>query len=83
MEFLLAGLHWKKFLIISMIFGSVFQDYLNNLRGVHVLQKLKEANLKIKPKKCFLFQEEVAYLGHIVSQKGVRPDPEKTDQVKL
>ena len=40
-------------------------------------QRLREANLKLKPKKCCLLQREVAYLGHIVDKEGSRPNPEK------
>lgn len=35
----------------------------------------------IKPEKCNLFQKEVLYLSHVVSEEGVRPDPEKTARV--
>ena len=38
---------------------------------------MKHAGLKLKPKKCFLFQTKVKYLGHVVSQNGVETDPEK------
>ena len=47
-----------------------------------VFQRLKEANLKLNPKKCNLFQREVKYLGHVVSAKGVSPDPEKVEAIQ-
>ena len=40
------------------------------------------AGLKLKAKKCQLFQEEIPFLGHIVSAAGVRADPAKCQQVK-
>ena len=43
---------------------------------------MKEANLKLNPKKCNLFQREVKYLGHVVSAKGVSPDPEKVEAIQ-
>ena len=43
--------------------------------------RLKEFNLKIKPKKSFFFQPEVNFLGHILSQKGVSPNPEKVEKI--
>ena len=43
--------------------------------------RLKEFNLKIKPKKSFFFQAEVNFLGHILSQKGVSPNPEKVEKI--
>ncbi|GFY02063.1 retrovirus-related Pol polyprotein from transposon 412 [Trichonephila clavipes] len=47
-----------------------------------VQQKLKEANLKLSPSKCYLFRREVIYLGHIISAEGVRTDPDKISAVK-
>ena len=38
-----------------------------------VFDHLREYNLKLKPSKCSLFQEEVNYLAHQVSKKGVWP----------
>lgn len=43
--------------------------------------RLREANLKLKPSKCCLFKEEVAYLGHVVSAKCVATDPQKVQKV--
>ena len=43
--------------------------------------RLKEFNLKIKPKKSFFFQAEVNFLGHILSQKRVSPNPEKVEKI--
>ena len=34
---------------------------------------LREYNLKLKPSKCSLFKEEINYLAHQVSKRGVRP----------
>ena len=42
----------------------------------------KEFHLKIKPKKSYFFQTGVNFLGHILSAKGVLPNPEKVDKVK-
>ena len=42
---------------------------------------LKEFSLKIKPKKSFFFQAEVDFLGHVLSQNGISPNPEKITKV--
>lgn len=47
-----------------------------------VFQRLKQANLKLKPAKCCLFRRQVAYLGHIVSEHGVATDPNKVHKVQ-
>ena len=38
-----------------------------------VMIKLRQANLKLKAKKCVLFRKEVEYLGHEVLGEGVSP----------
>ncbi|GFX02680.1 hypothetical protein TNCV_2011241 [Trichonephila clavipes] len=63
-----------------IIVGRSFEEHLKNIR--RVLQKLKEANLKLSPSKCHLFRREVTYLGHIISAEGVRTDPDKISSVK-
>ena len=46
-----------------------------------VLAKIEEAGLKLKPSKCCLFQKEVKYLGHIVSDQGIQTDRKKIEKV--
>ena len=47
-----------------------------------VFSRLKKFSLKVKPKKSFFFQTEVSFLGHILSAKGISPNPEKVDKVR-
>ena len=47
-----------------------------------VFSRLKQYQLKIKPKKSFFFQMEVSFLGHVLSAKGISPNPEKVDKVR-
>ena len=82
-ETVLAGLNWKICLIYLediIIIGRTFEEMIKNLDMV--LGKLQEAGLKLKPRKCQLFCEEVEFLGHIISQDGVRTDPKKTKVVQ-
>ena len=37
-----------------------------------VFDHLREYNLKLKPSKCSLFREEINYLAHQVSKRGVQ-----------
>ena len=46
-----------------------------------VLSKLRFHGLKLKPRKGRLFQNEITYLGHRISQHRVRTDHEKTSKV--
>ena len=38
--------------------------------------------VKLKAKKCFLFQKETHYLGHVISSEGVKCDPAKIEAVR-
>ena len=58
-----------------LVVGKTFSDQLSHL--LSVLQRLKKAVLKLAPKKCFLFQNEVKCLGHIVSEDEITTDPDK------
>ena len=82
MELVLSGLQWKVCLIYLddiIVYGSTFDDELQRLEVI--FSRLRKANLKLKPKKCVLFQDSVPYLGYIVSRKGVGADPAKTEQI--
>ena len=54
--------------------------HLNHLRVV--LQVLKENQLFAKYRKCEFWLRSVAFLGHIISSKGVDVEPRKTKAVK-
>lgn len=41
------------------------------------MKRLSEANLFLQPDKCEFLKREVAYLGHIITKNGVRPDLKK------
>jgi hypothetical protein len=82
MECILSGLNMEQCLIYIddiIIFGSTVDEHLQRL--TRVFDRLREAGLKLQPKKCHLVQERVKYLGHIVSAGGVQPDPEKLQAV--
>ena len=46
-----------------------------------VFDRLRSANLKLKPQKCHFAAKEVTYLGHIISKHGIKADPAKTSAV--
>jgi len=50
---------------------------LHNKRLIQVLHRLREHNLKLQPDKCEFLRKEVIYLGHIITEDGIRPDPNK------
>ena len=52
-----------------VVLGDSFDSHLENLK--EVLLRFRQNNLKLKPKKCFLFQAEINFLGRRVSENGV------------
>lgn len=71
MELALQGLRWETCLIYIddiVVFGANFEEHLNRVK--QVLERLKQAGLKLKPGKCELLQKEVTFLGHVVSGEG-------------
>ena len=62
-----------------LIFGRTFEETIERLDMV--LSRLARYHLKVKPEKCQLFHQRLRYLGHIVAEDGVSPDPEKTRTV--
>jgi len=55
-------------------------EQLSRLR--EVFGRIRQANLKLKPTKCSLFRRSVAFLGHIVSEKGIAMQPEKVQAIR-
>ena len=81
MERVLTGLHWEVCLVYLydvIVFSKTWKGHLQRLDIV--FQRMRAANLRLKPSKCHLLQKQVGYLGHIVSE-GVSTDPEKTRAV--
>ena len=62
-----------------MVFSDNPKDHIVRLEAV--FKKLATAGLKLKPSKCFFFKEEIDYLGHLVSGKGVATSPKKIEAV--
>ena len=58
-----------------LVFGSTFAETMDRLNMV--LSRLGNMNLKVKPKKCCMFERQLRYLGHLISEEGIAPDPEK------
>ena len=83
MDSVLAGLQWSTCLVYLddiIIVGRSFEEHMKNLQLV--FERLKEAGLKLQPKKCHFLRHKVTFLGHIVSSEGISPDPLKTSKVR-
>ena len=83
MEHVFAGLTYVTLLIYLddiIVYSKTFETHLDSLR--EILQRLKEVNLKLNPKKCCLFCTSVSFLGHQVSEQGISMWPLKIQTIK-
>ena len=83
MEMVLGGLTWKTCLVYLddiMVMGKTFEEHLTNLE--EVFNRMKEANLKLNPKKCLLFQKEVEFFGHTVSVTEIETTGTKISAIR-
>jgi hypothetical protein len=62
------------------IYAETFEEHLEKLE--EVFKRIRVAGLKIKPSKCHFAKQEITFLGHIVNENGILPDPEKIEKVK-
>jgi transposase InsO family protein len=63
-----------------IIFSQTYEEHLDHLQ--QVFDRLRQTGFKLSPKKCAFFKRRVRYVGHIVSEDGIEPDPEKVEKVK-
>jgi hypothetical protein len=81
-QLVLSGLLWGKALAYIddvIVLGRSFGDNILNLE--EVLERFRQHHLKLKPRKCHLFQRKVEFLGHIIAEDGVGVDPAKVEKV--
>ena len=74
---------WKQLILYIddiIIFSRDLVTHMANLQGF--LARCLELHLKINLKKCTFLKTSVIYLGHVVSDVGILPNPAKIEVVK-
>lgn len=82
MEMVFRGLQWNILLVYLddiIVMASNFEEHIERLE--EVFRRLSDTGLKMKPSKCELIQNEVLFLGHVVSQEGIKPNPKTIETV--
>jgi len=82
MDVVLCGLSYQVCLVYLddiIVFGKTFDEQL--MRLGEVFSRLRDANLKLKPSKCFLCQQSVKFLGHVMSEEGLAMQPSKVEAI--
>ena len=82
MQSCLGNLHLQYCIIYVdyiIVFPKTQEEHLIRLRAV--FEKLKKAELKLKPSKCEFFKQELTYLGHVVSKNGIQTGSKKVEAI--
>lgn len=79
MEQLFAGHPCEIVVDDILIWGSSVEEH--DKRLTCILDRARAINLQLNPTKCRFRVSEVQYVGHLLTDKGVKPDPEKTKAI--
>lgn len=83
MDSVLTGLQGTEMFVYLddiVLYASSIREH--EIKFKKLTQRLREANLRLQPDKCGFLHKEVTYLGHIISNNGVKPDPMKIRAVQ-
>ncbi|GET02908.1 pol polyprotein [Rhizophagus clarus] len=73
----------EKFVMVYLdniiIYSKTFQEHLQHIE--EVFDKIRQANFRLKAEKCHFGAKELQFLGHVVGEEGIKPDPEKIDKI--
>ena len=54
----------------------------HNVKLREVLDRLRTYKLKLQPEKRQFLQKEMNYLGHVITEEGIRPDTDKVSVIE-
>ena len=63
-----------------IIFSTSLQEHLDSI--TKIFDRIRQSNLKVQLDKCEFMKRETEFLGHIITDKGVRMNPKKIEGVK-
>src|SRR6266540_735126 len=63
-----------------IIHSRTKDEHIKHVRAV--LQKIREANLKLKPSKCKWFEQKLTFVEHKIGIDSIKPDPRNIEKIK-
>lgn len=82
MNTVLNDLRWKCVVVYLddvNIYSSDWDQHLKDLRAT--FDRIRNANLRLNIQKCHFARPQVVFLGFVVSDEGIKTDPEKIDKM--
>ncbi|XP_055623545.1 uncharacterized protein K02A2.6-like [Toxorhynchites rutilus septentrionalis] len=77
---MLTGLkHTSGYIDDIVVGGETEEEHWTNLNAL--FQRLQEFGFTVRIEKCSFGRQQIKYLGHLLDQHGVRPDPAKIDAI--
>ena len=64
-----------------IVWGRNDEEHDQRLIDVLERERVREVQLKLNKKKCKIRVEEVPYIGHTLTSKGLKPDEEKVKAI--
>ncbi|KMQ85713.1 hypothetical protein RF55_15566, partial [Lasius niger] len=83
MDLVLTGLQGEELFVYMddiVIYATSLEEHERKYNAL--IERLRQANLKLQPDKCEFLKTEVTYLGHVIGRDGVKPDPKKLEAVQ-
>ncbi|XP_055529485.1 uncharacterized protein K02A2.6-like [Wyeomyia smithii] len=78
---MLAGLqHTSGYIDDIVVNGRTEKEHWENLKAL--FERLREFGFTIRLEKCSFGASQIKYLGHLLDQHGVRPDPGRVEAIR-
>ena len=81
MSVILEGLEGVTCLMDDILVHRANQQE-HDTRLLATLEQLRKYHVTLNREKCEFFKTSVRFLGHVVDQEGIKPDPEKVQAIR-
>ncbi|GBG89213.1 hypothetical protein CBR_g48921 [Chara braunii] len=62
------------------VYSSSYEEHVQHIEWA--LHALRDAGFKVALEKCQFFLTTISFLGHVVTDKGLQPEPQKVEAVR-
>ena len=83
MDMAFAGMKWRNILVYVddvLVMSPTFERHLEDLE--EAFKRLENIGMTVKPSKCKFACGTIKYLGHLITEEGIRPNPEKVRAIE-